>query len=46
MNRMDVNVGETIDGFHIEERIHVGGMAIIFRASHPAVDGPVLFQVP
>ncbi len=46
MNRMEVIVGETIDGFLIEERLHVGGMAIIFRASHPDVDGPVLFKVP
>ncbi len=46
MNKMEVNVGETIDGYLIEERIHVGGMAIIFRASHPDVEGPVLFKVP
>ena len=46
MNKTDVNVGETIDGYYIEERIHVGGMALIFRASHPDVDGPVLFKVP
>ena len=46
MNKTDVNVGETIDGYLIEERIHVGGMAIIFRASHPDVEGPVLFKVP
>lgn len=46
MNKTDVNVGETIDGYHIDERIHIGGMAIIFRASHPDIDGPVLFKVP
>ncbi|MBX9757661.1 MAG: protein kinase [Beijerinckiaceae bacterium] len=46
MNRTDVNVGETIDGYHIDERIHVGGMAIIFRASHTDIEGPVLFKVP
>lgn len=46
MTKTDVHVGETIDGFHIEEQIHVGGMAIIFRASHPDIEGPVLFKAP
>lgn len=46
MNTMDVRAGETIDGFYIEERIHVGGMAIIYRATHPDIEGPVLFKAP
>jgi len=46
MNKTDVAVGETIDGFLIEEKLHVGGMAIVYRASHPDYDGPVLFKTP
>ncbi len=46
MNRMEVTPGETIDGYLVGEQLHVGGMAIIFRASHPDIPGPVLFKVP
>ena len=46
MNNMDVQPGEVIDGYVIGEKLHVGGMAIIFLATHPDVEGPVLFKVP
>lgn len=42
----DVQSGEVIDGYVIGEKLHVGGMAIIYRASHPDIEGPVLFKVP
>ena len=46
MTLMDVKPGETIDGFTIEEQVHVGGMAIIFGARHPDIEERVLFKVP
>ena len=46
MNKMEVTPGEVIDGYLIGEQLHVGGMAIIFRATHPDIPGPVLFKVP
>jgi serine/threonine protein kinase len=38
--------GATIDGFHIEERIHQGGMAALWRVSRPDTDVPMLMKVP
>jgi serine/threonine protein kinase len=42
--------GETIDGFTLGERLHGGGMGIIFRATPPAgrsdLDFPLLIKVP
>ncbi|HEV2573444.1 MAG TPA: bifunctional serine/threonine-protein kinase/universal stress protein [Beijerinckiaceae bacterium] len=46
MSQINVRIGEVIDGFTIEEKIHVGGMAIIYRASHPDIEGRVIFKVP
>lgn len=38
--------GATVDGFRIEERIHQGGMAALWRVSRPDVDLPMLMKVP
>ena len=38
--------GATIDGFRIEERIHQGGMAALWRVSRPGTDVPMLMKVP
>ena len=38
--------GSRIDGFELGEVLHEGGMAILFRASHPAHDMPLLMKVP
>ncbi|MGE3247890.1 MAG: protein kinase [Beijerinckiaceae bacterium] len=42
----EVKVGDIIDGFVIEQEVHVGGMAITYAASHPKIDTPLIFKVP
>ena len=41
-----LEVGQVIDGFRLEERIHQGGMANLWRVTHPAHDMPLLMKVP
>ena len=41
-----VKVGDVIDGFVIEQELHVGGMAIAYTASHPNIDKPLIFKIP
>ncbi|PWS34826.1 serine/threonine protein kinase [Falsiroseomonas bella] len=38
--------GQELDGFRIGARLHVGGMAALFEATHPAHDFPLLVKVP
>ena len=38
--------GAVLDGFTIEERLHMGGMATLWRVSHAEHDGPLLMKVP
>jgi non-specific serine/threonine protein kinase len=39
--------GRVIDGFRLEERLHVGGMAAIWRVTHPGHDPlPMIMKVP
>jgi eukaryotic-like serine/threonine-protein kinase len=38
--------GATIDGFRIEERVHQGGMAALWRVSRPGTTMPMLMKVP
>lgn len=38
--------GEVIDGFRLEERLHQGGMADLWRVTHPAHTLPMLMKVP
>jgi nucleotide-binding universal stress UspA family protein len=38
--------GDVIDGFHLEERLHQGGMANLWRVTHPDHAGPMLMKVP
>jgi len=38
--------GATIDGFVIEEKLHEGGMATLWRVTHPEHDAPLLMKVP
>ena len=35
-----------IDGFQIEERVHVGGMATLWRVSRAGSTMPMLMKVP
>lgn len=38
--------GVEIDGFRVEERVHKGGMATIWRVTKPGIDTPMLMKVP
>lgn len=38
--------GEEIDGFTLVERLPSGGMASIWRATRPDLDGPLILKIP
>jgi non-specific serine/threonine protein kinase/protein-serine/threonine kinase len=46
MAKAQLTVGMTIDGFLLEERIHRGGMADIWRVSRGDIDFPIVMKVP
>ncbi len=46
MAKAQLNAGMTIDGFLLEERLHRGGMAMIWRVSRPDIDFPIVMKVP
>ncbi len=46
MIREALKVGSKIDGFLIEEKIHSGGMATLWRVSRPDIDVPIVMKVP
>jgi eukaryotic-like serine/threonine-protein kinase len=43
---VNFSAGEVIDGFLLEERLHQGGMANLWRVTHPHHHGPMLMKVP
>ena len=38
--------GVIVGGFRLDELIHRGGMAMLWRVSHPDMQGPMLMKVP
>ncbi|HEY6104976.1 MAG TPA: bifunctional serine/threonine-protein kinase/universal stress protein [Anaeromyxobacteraceae bacterium] len=38
--------GAVVDGFRIEERIHAGGMGMIYRVTGPEAGPPLIMKVP
>src|SRR5262249_44831695 len=46
MPATDLEAGSTIDGFHIEEQVHRGGMATLWRVTRSDLDGPMLMKAP
>ena len=46
MAKANLNAGMAIDGFRLEERLHRGGMADIWRVSRDDVDFPIVMKVP
>ncbi|MCC2096925.1 MAG: protein kinase [Hyphomicrobiales bacterium] len=46
MMEYGVKVGDVVDGFVIEQELHVGGMAIAYTASHPDIGKPLIFKIP
>ncbi|HEX8907780.1 MAG TPA: phosphotransferase, partial [Anaeromyxobacteraceae bacterium] len=41
-----IQPGVEVDGFRVEERIHAGGMALIYRVTRPGEPGPLVMKVP
>ncbi len=41
-----LEVGAVVDGFRIEERLHAGGMALIYRVTADRAPGPLVMKVP
>ncbi len=41
-----LNAGDVIDGFELMERLHQGGMANLWRVSHPEHGSSLLMKVP
>jgi nucleotide-binding universal stress UspA family protein len=41
-----VATGDVVDGFLVEERLHQGGMASLWRVTHPDHPLPMLMKVP
>ncbi len=46
MTPMRFTEGQVIDGFTLEKRLPSGGMASLWRASHPEVAFPVVLKIP
>lgn len=46
MAKMLLDTGTTIDGFLLDERLHRGAVAAIWRVSHPDIDFPIVMKVP
>ena len=46
MARQQMKTGSTVDGFLIGEKIHSGGMATLWRVTHPDIDIPIVMKVP
>lgn len=46
MARAKLNSGDVIDGFTLGELAHKGGMARLWRVTHPDHDFPMLMKVP
>lgn len=46
MAKAVLKAGMEIDGFRLEERVHIGGMAALWRVTRPDIDMPMLMKVP
>jgi len=46
MNDPVLAPGVVLDGFRIEERLHQGGMATVWRATRPDIPDPLVVKVP
>lgn len=46
MAKPTLQPGSVIDGFRVEEQLHRGGMATLWRVTHPDATMPMLMKVP
>ncbi|HSN16153.1 MAG TPA: serine/threonine-protein kinase, partial [Anaeromyxobacteraceae bacterium] len=42
----ELEIGATLEGFRIEQQVHSGGMAVLYRVSRPGAEFPLLMKVP
>lgn len=45
-SRVPLEVGRIIDGFRLEEHLHQGGMANLWRVTHPDHSIPMIMKIP
>lgn len=41
-----IKTGETIDGFRVGEKLHLGGMATLWRVTRPDIAAPLVMKTP
>ena len=46
MAKAQLSAGMIIDGFRLDERLHRGGMAMIWRVSREDIDFPIVMKMP
>lgn len=46
MAKANLELGQVIDGFRVEKRLHRGGMAAIWRVTRGDIDFPIIMKVP
>lgn len=46
MDLMNLHPGSVVDGFHVGEKIHEGGMAVLYRVEREGGEFPMLMKVP
>ena len=46
MDLTNLHPGSEVDGFHVGEKIHEGGMAVIYRVEREGGEFPMLMKVP
>lgn len=44
--RVPLEIGQLIDGFRLEEHLHRGGMANLWRVTHPDQTIPMIMKIP
>jgi eukaryotic-like serine/threonine-protein kinase len=46
MDLTNLHPGSVVDGFHVCEKVHEGGMAVLYRVEREAGEFPMLMKVP
>lgn len=46
MAKYAIEEGTVVDGFTLHQCVHQGGMATLWSATHPDIDGPILVKIP
>jgi serine/threonine protein kinase len=46
MDLTNLHPGSVVDGFHVREKVHEGGMAVLYRVEREGSEFPMLMKVP